>query len=64
MNGIDEKEGPSGASDRREDLSFAVFSLLHTTCGDGPLELRLDGGGLLGWCPACAKLQVFVPSHA
>ncbi len=59
MRGMDEMEGPA---DLPENLTFTVFVLSHTTCGDGPFELRLDGGALLEWCTACAKTQVFIPA--
>ena len=44
------------ASDK--DLSFVLFVLTHTGCGV-PVEVRLDEGLLLEWCPRCAVMEAF-----
>jgi hypothetical protein len=44
-----------------EDLSFAVFSLVHAVCGDDVLEVRIGERMLLGWCLSCAVMEVFGP---
>jgi len=41
------------------DLSFAVFSLAHAPCGEDVLEVRVGERMLLGWCMACAVMEVF-----
>ncbi|MDQ3863808.1 MAG: hypothetical protein M3317_09960 [Actinomycetota bacterium] len=41
------------------DLSFAVISLAHAACGDDVLEVRIGERLLLGWCMACAVMEVF-----
>jgi len=41
------------------DLSFAVFSLSHASCGDDVLEVRVGELMLLEWCMECAVMEVF-----
>jgi hypothetical protein len=50
--------GPAEATGEGE-LSFAVFSLAHAACGDDVLEVRIGERMLLGWCMACAVMEVF-----
>ena len=55
-----EPVGPVGAEATGEgDLTFAVFSLAHAACGDDVLEVRVGERMLLGWCMACAIMEVF-----
>ena len=44
-----------------EDLSFAVFSLVHAACGEDVLEVRVGERMLLEWCVECANMEVFGP---
>jgi hypothetical protein len=51
---------PSGVETAGErDLSFAVFSLAHSECGDDVLEVRIGERMLLEWCAGCAVMEVF-----
>lgn len=43
-----------------EVVAFAAFALNHAGCGDAVLELRLGERCILGWCPSCAAMRVFV----
>lgn len=41
-----------------KDLFFVLFVLTQTGCGV-PVEVRLDEGLLLEWCPRCAVMETF-----
>ena len=60
MRQIDEKKRPVDVPTASEDVSFAAFTLIHTGCGDGLIEVRLGDRMLLEWCPACTVLETFV----
>jgi len=55
-----EEEGLAAGPDTEGfDASFAVFSLVHAGCADDLVEVRVDGGLLLVWCPRCCVLELF-----
>ena len=58
------EERTPGTVAERQALLFAVFALNHAGCGDNVLEVRIGERCILGWCPACAAVGVFVSARA
>ena len=59
----DENAGADASETRPDgsgDLAFAAFSLTHTLCEEGAIEVRLGEGVLLACCPRCSVVEVFV----